>query len=112
MAQIRTSVNSKTKKTYRCFDWEGLNLFSEKYHAKGSQFLSCIICGRDTSKKGRSWGVIIGEGAGVIVHPQDNEIAKSCGGYMGWFPIGSECIKQIPVEFRLENIYDDKEKGV
>ena len=111
MGQITTSTNSRTKAIYRCFDYGDIQIFSEKYHAKGSAFLSCIICGRDTSSKGKSSGVIIGEGGSVIVHPQDNEIAKD-GGYMGWFPIGSECIKQIPAEFRLENIYDNKEKGV
>jgi len=111
VSSIIKAKNDVTGVEYRAFDYEGIDLFSEKYHAKGASFLSCIICGRDTSKKGKSQGVIIGEGGGVIVHPEDDGLAQD-GGYMGWFPIGSECIKVIPVEFRLENVYENKVQGI
>lgn len=114
MNGLTTCRNMKTKEEYRAFDFglAGIEIFGEKYHAKGGAFLSCIICGRDTSKKGESWGVIIGDGGGVAVHIEDKEKSESCGGYMGWFPIGSECIKKVPVEFRIKNIYENKVKGV
>lgn len=88
-------------------------LFGEKYHAKtqnGSHFLQCVFCGRDTSKQGKSNGVMVGGGAAFIVHPEDYPLND--GGDMGWFPVGSECIKIVPSEFRLSNIYDNKVKGV
>jgi hypothetical protein len=111
---VVTGINSITKSEYRAFETE--NLFGEKYQTKSAQgligFLNCVFCGRDTSKQGNSFGVIVGEGGAVIVHPEDNELAKTCGGYMGWFPVGSECIKSIPAEFRQYNIYDLKVKGV
>lgn len=108
-----TGINSRTNAEYRAFQTE--NLFGPKYQAKtqhGHSFLCCVFCGRDTSKQGNSFGVIVGEGGAAIVHPEDNEIAKTCGGYMGWFPVGSECIKSIPAEFRQTNIYEDKVRGV
>jgi hypothetical protein len=98
--------------TYRAFETD--NLFGEKYQAKtenGSHFLQCIFCGRDTSKQGNSNGVMVGSGGALIVHPDDYEKAID-GGDMGWFPVGSECIKEVPAEFRAGNPYDNKTKGV
>ena len=109
---VVTGINSRTQGEYRAF--EATNLFGAKYQertAQTSHFLQCIFCGRDTSKQGKSMGVIVGEGGGVVVHPEDNELAQD-GGFMGWFPVGSECIKEVPAEFRQPNIYDDKVKGV
>jgi hypothetical protein len=109
---VVTSINSTTKGEYRAFLTD--SLFGAKYQektAQSSHFLQCVFCGRDTSKQGNSFGVIVGEGGGVIVHPEDNELAQD-GGFMGWFPVGSECIKSIPAEFRQANIYDNKVKGV
>jgi hypothetical protein len=113
MDGLVTCKNSRTNEEYRAFDFydAGIKIFSDKYHKK-SGFLNCIICARDTSKKGESWGVVIGDGGGVAVHSQDLVKAETCGGYMGWFPIGSECIKKVPVEFRIKNFYEDKVRGV
>lgn len=87
-------------------------LFGEKYQAKSNKhyFLTCVFCGRDTSKQGESNGVMVSGGGAFIVHPEDYPMND--GGDMGWFPIGSECIKSVPVEFRVVNPYDDKVKGV
>lgn len=113
MDGLVTEVNSRTGIEYRAFDFDlaGIEIFSDKYHKKHG-FLNCIICARDTSKKGESWGVVIGGGGSVAVHTEDLTKAETCGGYMGWFPIGSECIKKVPVEFRIKNFYEDKVKGV
>ena len=112
---ITTGINFQTKEEYRAFYTE--NLFGEKYqerqnNRKGHSFLSCIFCGRDTSKQGKSSGVMVGAGGGLIVHPDDYETKALDGGAMGWFPVGSECIKEVPKEFRLDNIYEDKVRGV
>ena len=112
-SQITTGLNRETGTTYRAFYTE--SLFGPKYQEKNSKgghaFLQCVFCGRDTSKQGKSNGVAVGEGGSLIVHPEDYELAQD-GGFMGWFPVGSECIKEVPVEFRAGNPYDDKVKGV
>lgn len=86
------------------------NAFGEKYHAKNDTYLSCINCGRDTSKQGNSNGVYIVGGGEWIAHPDQPEFND--GGDMGWFPVGSECIKKVPAEYRTPNPYDDKVHGV
>lgn len=115
MGQIITGKNYRTNGEYRAFNSE--NLFGEKYHAKqnnqnGHSFLACVFCGRDTSKQGESQGVYVGAGGALVVHPDDYETLAIDGGDMGWFPVGSECIKEVPAEFRTGNPYDDKVKGV
>lgn len=100
--------------TYRAFETD--ELWGEKYQAKqnnrnGYTFLACVFCGRDTSKQGKSQGVCVGAGGALIVHPDDYEKAID-GGEMGWFPVGSECIKSVPVEFRAPNPYKNRVKGV
>lgn len=89
------------------------NAWSDKYHNAGA-FLACVACGKRTSNKGQSLGVWIAGGGGTIVHPADYEIenAHEPGASMGWFPIGTECIKVLPVDWRAENPYDDKVRGV
>jgi len=110
---ITTGIHSSTGAEYRAFESD--NLFGSKYQEKtknGSGFLQCVFCGRDTSKQGKSMGVMVGAGGALIVHPQDYATKANDGGAMGWFPVGSECIKSVPAEFRLTNIYEDKVKGV
>lgn len=113
MGAVVTGVNNSNKEiTYRAFETD--ELFGQKYQARtinGSSFLQCVFCGRDTSKQGKSNGVMVGFGGSLIVHPEDYEQAQD-GGFMGWFPVGSECIKQVPAEFRVANPYDDKVRGV
>lgn len=112
---IVTGYNSRDNSiTYRAFDTD--ELFGEKYQARqnnyrGHSFLACVFCGRDTSKQGNSQGVCVGDGGSLIVHPDDYENARD-GGDMGWFPVGSECIKRVPAEFRVPNPYEDKVRGV
>jgi hypothetical protein len=48
----------------------------------------------------------------LIVHPDDYETLAIDGGDMGWFPFGAECSKEVPAEFRVANIYEEKVKGV
>ena len=113
MAELTTGINRRANVEYRAFDTD--NLFGQKYQKKtenGSGFLQCVFCGRDTSKQGKSQGVMVGAGGALIVHPDDYETLAIDGGEMGWFPVGAECIKEVPAEFRVANIYDNKVKGV
>lgn len=83
-----------------------INFFGEKYHEKGGE--GCIVCGRKTGKD--TQGVFIGGGGYYIVHPEDTdkEYKQDAGGWMGWFPVGAECIKIVPKEFRYATqIQDD-----
>jgi hypothetical protein len=115
MGQIVTGINYRTKGEYRAFESD--NLWGEKYQAKqnntiGHSFLCCVFCGRDTSKQGKSQGVLVGAGGALIVHPDDYETLANDGGAMGFFPVGSECIKEVPAEYRITNPYKNKIKGV
>ncbi len=87
--------------------------FGDRYHDSGT-FLACIACGKRTSDKGQSLGVWVSGGAATIVHPDDS-LADATHNYtehMGWFPVGRECIKKVPAEYRAENPYDDPVAGV
>lgn len=82
------------------------NLFSEKFNNSGNEN-PCTVCGRKTNL---SIGVYVGAGGGALVHPEDIKLAND-GGYMGFFPIGKECIKKVPKEFRViwEELSEDKD---
>jgi hypothetical protein len=107
MIQQVKNINNK-ELSYRAIDWYdlGLNLFSEKFNESGSKN-PCTACGRKTNL---TIGVYIGAGGGVIVHPEDYDLAQD-GGFMGFFPIGKECIKKVPKEFRViwEHLSEDKD---
>lgn len=81
--------------TYRgiYFDEIGFQLFSEKFQ-KSKKENPCTVCGKKTNN---FVGVIVGDGGATIVHPEDVDKAQD-GGFMGWFAVGTECIKKIPKE--------------
>jgi len=95
---------------------EVIDLFGEKYQQKvekyGSTFLQCVFCGKNVSRQGNCQGVWVGAGGASIIHTEDTDKERSDAGWMGWFPVGSECIKVVPKEFRSENPYPEKERGV
>jgi hypothetical protein len=77
--------------------------FGEKYQASQSQN-PCIACGRNVSQK-NGHIVLIGGGGTDVLHPDDNDQAMNTDpGYMGGFPVGSECIKSVPAEYRIKLI--------
>jgi hypothetical protein len=86
----------------RKIDSSIIDLWSEIYHAKADDSERCIVCGKLTSEKSKGLGVIVGDGGGSIIHPADNdqELKEYPAGYMGWWPVGTECIKKVPVEYR------------
>lgn len=86
-------------------DIQNFDLFSKKFHEAGND-TPCTVCGRKTNL---TIGVYVGAGGSSLVHPEDTEKADD-GGFMGFFPIGNECIKKVPKEFRViwEDLSDDK----
>jgi len=80
-----------------------IDLFSERYWAKDHlEGERCSVCGKPTSQQNKGLGVIVGDGGFLIIHPEDSEleIASNGAGYMGWWAVGSECIKKVPKEFQ------------
>lgn len=90
-------------------DLNGTFIFNANrvYEAKGIYFLvpdmvvQCMVCARKTGKDPKKvQGVLIVGGGAYIAHPDDYDLFDE-GGEMGWFAVGSECIKQVPVEYRV-----------
>jgi len=105
---IQQIENMKNKEMiYRGIDTNDidLNLFSEKVNESQSEN-PCTVCGRKTNL---TIGVYVGDGGSAIVHPEDYDLAQD-GGFMGFFPIGKECVKKVPKEFRVnwEDLSQDK----
>lgn len=70
------------------------------YHFDGlsSHRGPCVCCGRDV--KSEKYSVIMGDGGGSLIHPEDEQIAREHDlDYMGCMPIGPECRKLIPAEY-------------
>ena len=87
----------------RKIDASVIDLWSEKYRAKEHLIGErCTVCGKVTSQQNKGLGVIVSDGGGSIIHPEDNEkeIKGYAAGYMGWWAVGSECIKKVPKEFQ------------
>jgi len=76
---------------------EDLALFSEKYHNSTAEN-PCVVCGRETSKNSKGLGVIVAEGGSSLLHPDDEDTDPA--GFMGWWAVGTECIKKVPKEYR------------
>ena len=61
----------------------------------------CVLCGRGLTEKAidNGWWVEMGHGGLVLFHTAD-EPDTADPGYMGFFPLGSECAKRIPATHR------------
>jgi hypothetical protein len=78
-----------------------VNTFSEKYYTRREKVNPdielCIVCGRKVGDNGfKVWVVNGGDTLATI----DEEVNPA--GDLGFWPIGSECIKPIPEAFRLQ----------
>jgi hypothetical protein len=78
------------------------NAFGDKYHETGT-YRACVACGRKTSTKGNGAGIVVGGGGFDIIHPEDADLELNDSGFMGWFPVGSECLKALPAEWSAPN---------
>jgi hypothetical protein len=72
-------------------------VFSAKYQDSDAEN-PCVCCGRKTGKN--PLGAIIVGGGAFMCRPEDaNAFEKYDGGWMGWFPVGSECAKKFPAGY-------------
>ncbi len=78
----------------------------------GLTFLACIHCGRNTGQQDKSFGVLVSGGGYLLVQPDDYDDFPHEGGDMGWWPVGTECIKAVPVAFRSVSPYEDRVLGI
>jgi hypothetical protein len=80
-----------------------LNTFSDKYHARYEkvdgdlQDKLCIVCGRTTGENASMVWII--DGGDSLASKDETGVDSSAD--MGWWTIGSECIKSVPEEFRI-----------
>ena len=80
-----------------------LDAFSAKYNARYDkvdgdlQDKLCIACGRTTGEN-VSFIWIVDGGDSLATADETNVDAS---GDMGWWTVGSECIKSVPEEFRI-----------
>ena len=72
-------------------------IWTHKHDHEYGSLASCQCCGRPVSRN--AVGSVVGDGGSSIVHPDDAASIITDGGYMGWYPIGSECAKKIPAEY-------------
>lgn len=81
----------------------GLNTFSDKYHARYEkvdgdlQDKLCIVCGRTTGETASLVWIV--DGGSSFASADETDVQSSSD--MGWWTIGSECIKKVPQEFRM-----------
>lgn len=78
--------------------------FGPKYQERtqnGSNGDECAVCGRPTSRKNRTNGrtvfVRVVDGGSRFAHPDEDVDER---GDMGYFPVGSECAKSVPADWR------------
>ena len=100
---MATTYTTSSGATAIDFDAISLYVWGDKVH-KSIANEPCIVCGRETSNKNNAKGVYVTEGGSSICLPTDieKEIARR-DVWMGFFPIGSECIKAVPAEFRASD---------
>lgn len=58
--------------------------------ASEGNMTQCVQCGR---KIGKAPKFVAVHGGGFVWSKAEGEIDRNDAGYMGWFPIGSECAK-------------------
>jgi hypothetical protein len=78
-------------------DREFTDYFPNAWTHEDKDFEQCTACGRKMGAK--SWGVVVSDGGSSIVHPDSTLLEMQTAGYMGWWPIGTECAKVIPRDF-------------
>lgn len=72
-------------------------IWRHKHYDEYGCLASCQCCGRAVSAKAAY--IIVCDGGASLVHPEDADSLLNDGGFMGCFPVGSECAKKIPAEY-------------
>tara|TARA_R100000734_G_C3318230_1_gene112174 strand:- start:952 stop:1278 length:327 start_codon:yes stop_codon:yes gene_type:complete len=72
-------------------DWKAL----DRRLSMTDETNACILCGRDTSTQ-KNYFYTIGLGSPYHAsHKDDYDNCERSGGFMGEYPIGSECVKKV-----------------
>lgn len=76
------------------------------YHFDGSSqhHGPCVCCGRDVKNPG-AWVLLVDGGAALGLPGDEQWFIQNDSGYMGFHPVGSDCVKLIPVEYREKQVY-------
>lgn len=79
---------------------ETLDLASAGLWSRDADACCCSVCGRDVPSQRH--GVILVGGGAIACKPEDAHLFEKCdgGAFLGVYPVGSECIKKIPAEYR------------
>lgn len=80
------------------------NMFCAKFQERSlaTDAEICVNCGRKVSQKNLGIGIVVIDGGDGICRPEDDAKEQNDSGYMGWWAVGSECIKTVPKEFRTK----------
>lgn len=63
----------------------------------------CQCCGRKVGAD--PWWVVVVDGGAALCRPEDSKHYYGDGGFMGAWPIGRECVKRVPLEYRTKNVH-------
>lgn len=75
-----------------------------KYRTAGTRH-PCYLCLREVKPGKEGTWVHVGEGGAVILargERSPNGQNEDGAGGMGWFPVGSDCVKHVPAEYRFK----------
>jgi hypothetical protein len=63
----------------------------------------CFLCARPMKAMDIRWGVECGHAGGSLLTADEaaEERREDVGANLGQFPIGSDCAKKLPVEYRI-----------
>jgi len=79
-------------------------MWGEKFHKSGadnsdwSDYEPCQCCGRKVGKN-PLYAIVVGGGSSLCLPADATEFEKHDGGWMGCYPIGSECAKKFPAGY-------------
>lgn len=91
--------------TLRQYLKPGRYAWSDAYHESPHAENACIVCGKRTVAGSRVIVCLTG-GGDVLVRPDDmeREEREHPGNFMGTWPVGPECGKSIPQEYRCTEV--------
>lgn len=75
--------------------------FGDRYRRHETSW-GCVGCGQPIQQRAGSVGIYI-TGRASIVHPADVALAEQDPEWMGWWPIGPECVSALPSEWKFQN---------
>ncbi len=70
----------------------------ERNRARGGFDETCLLCGRGMSAQRAERGYWVHLDTANHIVPVDEELPERHD--MGWFPIGNDCAKRVPAQYR------------